>query len=74
MLKDSTNRALIAFGLALNANSDGGIFVFFMAYRVVCKVIKQVYRDKGIYVKHGSQQHRIYEDNQVDIGLLISLF
>jgi len=67
MLKDNTIGALVAYGFALNTSLDASLFWMYIMYRVCCKLLKQLYKERGIYVKHGEQAESLYQENHLDI-------
>mmetsp|Transcript_31267 Transcript_31267/g.47863 ORF Transcript_31267/g.47863 Transcript_31267/m.47863 type:complete len:192 (-) Transcript_31267:981-1556(-) len=73
MLRDNLVGALVCYGLSLNCSLDSLAFWPFVVYRVCGKLLKQLYREKGIYLKHGQQSESLYRDNNLDISLLMSL-
>ena len=73
LLNDNVNASLICYGLSLNCSTDGMLIGPFIIYSVCCKVLKDIYKSEGTFSKTGNQINNIYQDNDLDLGLLQKL-
>ena len=69
ILKNDTKASMIAYGLALNCSLDALIIFPCYINIVMNKVIKQVYKDRGLYHKGQNQERTLYRDNNLDLSL-----
>lgn len=63
-----TGPSMIAYGLSLNCSLDGLVIFPFMMTAMVQKVIKQMYKDRGIY-QRDRPMAALYMDNNLDLAL-----
>ena len=48
---DNITGSLICYGFVLNCSLDGILLWPFITYRVICKVLKEIYKNEGFYKK-----------------------
>jgi len=70
LLHDNVVGCLVCYGLSLNCSLDALLFAPFLLYRIICKVVKDIYKEEGTYSRFGNQANNMYSDNALDIGLL----